>query len=103
KRAKKTKAPRTSTGPQAGHPQTADHISSPESETAGPGGAPSSTESVLLARKLQGFIDAAPEGVAVYDTAGRLVRANARYYAMLARFIPSHPSATLRQWMRRSR
>ena len=103
KRAKKTKAPRTATDSQAGHPQTVEYISSPESETAGPGGAPSSTESVLLARKLQGFIDAAPEGVAVYDTAGQLVRANARYYALLARFVPNHPAATLRHWMRRSR
>jgi two-component system sensor histidine kinase UhpB len=59
-------------------------------------------ESALLARTLHGFIDAAPEGVAIYDTAGQLVRSNARYRALLARCSPNDHPATLRDWMRRS-
>jgi two-component system sensor histidine kinase UhpB len=80
-----------------------DRITSRQRETAGPDATQSSLESVLLARKLQGFIDAAPEGVAIYDPAGQLVRANARYRALLALFIPNDHPATLRDWMRRSR
>jgi PAS domain S-box-containing protein len=103
KRAKKTRVPRTASAPVAAHPQYTEGIRSPERETAGPDATQSSLESVLLARKLQGFIDAAPEGVAIYDPAGQLVRSNARYRALLALFIPNDHPATLRDWMRRSR
>ena len=62
------------------------------------------TSARLTARRQgQALLDAAPEGVAVYDTAGQLVRSDARYRALLARIILNRPTATLRQWIRRSR
>src|SRR5436189_40521 len=45
-------------------------------------------EGLARARELEAFIEAVPDGVAVYDIEGRVVRSNATYRHTLARFIP---------------
>ncbi|HEY7094880.1 MAG TPA: ATP-binding protein, partial [Ktedonobacterales bacterium] len=59
-------------------------------------------EGVARARDLETFIEAVPDGIAVYDPEGRVVRSNAAYRDTLARFIPKHPAGTLRERVKQS-
>jgi PAS domain-containing protein len=47
-------------------------------------------------RALEAIFEAAPESIAVYDTQGRIVRANATFHASLDRVIPGDRPA--RRW-----
>jgi two-component system sensor histidine kinase UhpB len=76
-----------------------DYTISLESETAGPDTTQSSAEGWLPARELQAFVDAAPDGVVLYDSDGRVARSNAPYRTLLARCLPTRPGATLREWL----
>jgi PAS domain S-box-containing protein len=48
------------------------------------------------------FIEAVPDGIAVYDLEGRVVRSNRAYRDTLARFIPHDPPTTLRERVKAS-
>jgi len=48
-------------------------------------------------RELETLIEALPDGIAVYDLEGHVVRSNAVYRDTLARFIPERPAETLRE------
>ena len=54
------------------------------------------------ARELETFIEAVPDGIAVYDLAGRVVRSNTAYRDTLTHFIPKRPATTLRERVKQS-
>src|SRR5690348_13420715 len=56
-----------------------------------------SSSPLARVRELETFIEALPDGIAVYDLEGHVVRSNAVYRDTLARFIPERPAETLRE------